>query len=68
MSAQGTPLPGQLAQQWKLHMMEQEAALKQIATSRLRRLLARNESFTCTDGKIGGAVLSDKAQSKEGAP
>ena len=43
--------------------MAQEAALKEIANSRLRRLLAFTKSFTCADVKIGDAVLFHKAQS-----
>ena len=66
--SQDTSLPGQLAQQWKARMMAQEAALREIANSRLRRLLALNKSFSCTDVKIGGAVLFFKARSKKSAP
>ena len=49
-------------------MMAQGAALKEIANSRPRRLLARNKSFNCADIKVGDAVLFCKAQSKNGAP
>ena len=49
-------------------MMAQEAALKEIANSRLRRLLAYNKSFTCADVKIGDTVRLYKAQSKESTP
>ena len=49
-------------------MMAQEAALKEIADSRLRRLLAFNRSLTCTDAKIGCAALFYKARSKKSAP
>ena len=38
--AQDTSVSGQFAQQWKLRMMAQEAALKEVANSKLRRLLA----------------------------
>ena len=40
--AKVTSLPGHVAQQWKLRMMAQEAAMKKIASNRLRRLLAQN--------------------------
>ena len=54
--AQGASLSSQFAQRWKLRMMEQGAALKEIACRRLRRLLAYNKSFNCTDVKIGDTV------------
>ena len=47
--AQETSKSGQFAPQWKLCMMAQEGALKKIADTRLRRLLAYYKSFTCTD-------------------
>ena len=34
-------------------MMAQEAAVKVVASSNLRRLLAFNKSFNCTNVKIG---------------
>ena len=40
--AQDTALAGQFVQQWKLRMRAHEATLKQVANSKLRRLLARN--------------------------
>ena len=48
--------------------MAQEAALKEIAGSRLRRFLAFNKSFNCTVSQIGYAVLSYKAHGKKSAP
>ena len=48
--------------------MAQEAALREIAADRLRRSLAFNKSFTCTDVKIGDNVPLYKAQGKESAP
>ena len=44
-------------QQWKLRMMALEAALGEAAYSRLRRLLANNKPFKCTDVQIGDAAL-----------
>ena len=49
-------------------MMAQEAALKELANRRLRRLLASSKSVTCADVKIGEAALSCKAQSMRSAP
>ena len=63
-----TSLSGQFAQQWKLRMMAQEATLKEITNSRLRRLLAFNKSFTCTDVKTGDTVLFSNAKRKKSAP
>ena len=48
--------------------MARGAALKESADSRLRRMLAYNKSFTCTDVRIGDAALCYKAQSEKGAP
>ena len=66
--AQDTSSSGRFVQQWKLRMMTQKAALKEIANSRLRKLLALNKSSTCTDTQIGDAVLFYKAQSRKSAP
>ena len=68
MVAQDTSLSGQFVKRWKLGVMAQEAALKEVANSTLRRLLASNKSSTCTDVKIGGTALFYKAQSKKSAP
>ena len=46
---QGTSLSGQFAQQREVRMIAQKAALEEVANSELRRLLARNMSFNCTD-------------------
>ena len=51
--ARDTSFSGQFAQRWKLRMMAQGAALKGIANSRLRRLLARNGPFPCGNVEIG---------------
>ena len=66
--AQDTPLSGQFAHQWKLRMMAQEAALNEIASSKLRRSLAFNKSCACADVKIGDAILCNKAQRKKSTP
>ena len=44
---QDTSILGQFAQQWQLRIRAQEAALKEIANSKLRRLLADNNTFSC---------------------
>ena len=52
--AQDTSISGQFAQQWQLRIRAQEAAPKEIANSKLRRLLAHNKTFDCVDVKSGG--------------
>ena len=54
---QGASAPGQLVQHWKLRTTAQEAAMKEVAERSLRRLLAYDKAFRCTDGKIGDSVL-----------
>ena len=49
-------------------MVAQEAALKEVAISKLRRSLAYNKSVKRADVQIGGATLSHKAMNREGAP
>ena len=55
--AQDTSLSSQFVQPWKLRMMAQEAALKEVANGKLRRLLASDKSFNCNDVKISSTVL-----------
>ena len=66
--AQDTSLAGQFAQQWKLRMQAREATLGEIAKSKLRRLLAQNKSFNCTDVAVGDSVLFYKAKSRKSSP
>ena len=66
--AQDTSLSGQFVANWKLRMIAQEAALKQIANSKLRRILAFNNSFESADVKVGGEVLFYKAPTKKSIP
>ena len=54
---QNTSLPGQYARQWGLRMRSQGAALKVVANSKLRRLLAYSRSFNFTDIAIGDSAL-----------
>ena len=65
---QDAPLSGQFVQQWELRATAREEALKGIADSILRRFLAFNKSFNCTEVKIGDAVLPYKAQRKMSTP
>ena len=63
--AQDTSLSGQFVANWKLRMLAQEAALKEIANSKLRRILAFNNSFESVDVKVGDEVLFYKAPTKK---
>ena len=47
--------------------MAQEAALKRVANSRLRRLLARNGPFSCGDVEIGDTAPFYKGRSQGSA-
>ena len=49
-------------------MMSQEAALAEIANSRLRRLSAHNKSFSYTDVKVGDTALLYEAMNKKSMP
>ena len=66
--AQDTSLSGQFVANWKLRMLAQEAALKEIANSKLRRILAFNNSFESVDVKVGDEVLFYKAPTKKSIP
>ena len=66
--ARDTSISGQFVQQWQLRIRAQEAALKEIANSKLRRLLAYNKTFDCADIKVGGSVLFYKAPRKKSNP
>ena len=66
--AQDTSPSGQFVAQWKLRMMAQEAASKEIANNELRRISAFNNSFDGADARVGDEVLSYKAPSRKSAP
>ena len=66
--AQDTSLAGQFVQQWKLRMRAQEATLEEVANSKLRRLLARNDTFKCAGIDVGDMVLFYKAQNTKSLP
>ena len=63
--AQDTSISGQSARQWQLRIRAQEAALKEIANSRPRRLLAYNKTFDCVGIKVGDSALCYKAPHKK---
>ena len=63
--AQNAPLPGQRVQQWKSHGMAQEAALKGVTRSMLRRLSGYTKSFNRTDVRVGDSFLIRKASKRE---
>ena len=48
--------------------MAHQAALKEVAAAKLRRLLAYNMSFRSTDVQIGDAVLFYRAMNRKSAP
>ena len=52
--AKVTSISGQVPRRWGLRAMAQEAALKEIASSNMSRMLAYEQSFDCTDVKVGG--------------
>ena len=66
--AQDSSISGQFAQQWLLRIRAQEAALKEIANSKLRRLLAYNKTFDCVDIKVGDTVHVFKAPQRKSNP
>ena len=49
-------------------MMAREAASKEAANRKPRRLLAYDKSFNCGDVKIGDTALFHKGANKKGAP
>ena len=65
---QETSLSGQLVTQWKLRMLAQEAALREIANGKLRRILAFNNSFDCVDVRVGDQVRFHRAPSRKSSP
>ena len=49
-------------------MLLREAALKESANNKLRRLLAYDRSFDCADVKVGDLALPYKCVDLESAP
>ena len=68
MFAQDTSLASQFVNQWALRAKAQEATLKEIANSMLRRLLARNQTFNCAVIDVGDMVLFFKARNRKSFP
>ena len=59
---------GPFAPQWKFRLAAQEEALKEAASGKLRRLLAYNKSFLCTDVRIVDTALFHEAVNWKNAP
>ena len=55
-------------QQWKLRMPTQAAAPKDVANSKLRRLLVYRKPFNCTVAQVGDSLLSYRALSRRSPP
>ena len=68
MFAQDASVAGQFVQQWKLRMRAQGAALREVADSKLRRLLAYNKSGNCADIHVGDSALFYNAQNRKSSP
>ena len=66
--AQDTPLAGQFVNQWKLRMRAQEATLREVANSKLRRILAHNQTFNCAELAVGDVVLFRKTPNRKSSP
>ena len=57
LSAQDTSLAGQFVNHWKLRMRAQEATMREVANSKLRRILAHNQTFNSAELDVGDMVL-----------
>ena len=66
--AQNTSPPGQFVAQWELRMVAQEAALRTLANSMLRRIRAFNNSFDGAGGRVGDEVFIYEAPPQRSAP
>ena len=66
--ARDTSPTGQCVQRRKLRLRAQAATLKEIANSKLRRLLAHNSFFNCPEIDWGDSVMFYKAQSRRSSP
>ena len=64
----GAPVSGQFKQQWTFRTLAQEAALREVGNSKLRRHLSYSETPNCADVKLGDSVLFYKAPTKQGTP
>ena len=66
--AQDTSLAGQFVNQWKLRMRAQEATLREVANSKLRRISAHNQTFNCAEAAVGDMVLFYKTPYRKSSP
>ena len=66
--AQDTSLAGQFVNQLKLRVRAQEATLGGVANSKLRRKLAHNQTFNCTEAAVGDIVLFYKTPNRRSSP
>ena len=66
--AQDPAISGHFLQKWKLRTMAQGTAMKEIASSKLRRLLADNKSSDCTDEKVAGSGIFYTLAGRKSAP
>ena len=63
--AEDIPLAGQFVQQWKLRVRAQEATMREIARSKLRRLLAHSKTFNCEEIDVRVMAPSYKARNRK---
>ena len=66
--AQDTSSVGQFVQQRKLRMRAQEATVKEVANSKLRRLRAYNKSYNSLDINIGDSALFFESRGRNSLP
>ena len=68
MFAQDTSLAGQCVNQWKLRDRAQEATSREVANSKLRRILAHSQTFNCAEAAVGDMVLFHKTPHRKRSP
>ena len=68
MLPQDTSLAGQLVEHWELRTDAQEAALKEVASSKLRRLVAYKKSLSCTGIHVGAGPSFTRTDSQKLSP
>ena len=66
--AQDTSIFGRFAPECMLRTLSQEATLEEIATSFLRRLLARNKTCARTDAQVGYPAFFRQLIGRKSAP
>ena len=65
---QNAAVSSQFAQQWKLRVMAHEAALEELAASKLRRPLGRNRAFQRAEIEAGNSVYYVKEIGRKSNP